>query len=162
MSPKKSPQRSNLPANAGTIRFYTKPGRHQANERAAGPHRFFDNSFLKIEIASKMPVAMDYVFDNLCARNKTAEEAVDVQAGLYHVIATIFCGVSGPKKKGGQRNPLKRLKTDKRIQGNPSFFPLIFLARIWIRLEKFGLAWKKFGNVSAPYSARRTASRHPR
>src|SRR5208283_889688 len=47
----------------------------------------------------------------------------------------------GQKRKyglGGRRNPLKRLVSDKRIQGNPSLFPLIFLARAWPDFARFG------------------------
>jgi hypothetical protein len=45
---------------------------------------------------------------------------------------------------GGQRNPLKRLNSDKEMQGNPS----LFLGKIWLALalalallgfEKFGI-----------------------
>jgi hypothetical protein len=51
----------------------------------------------------------------------------------------------GAKKKkclGGQRNPLKRLDSDKRIQGNQSFFLGLSLARLgWALLDlaKFGV-----------------------
>jgi hypothetical protein len=49
---------------------------------------------------------------------------------------------SGRKKScGGQRKPLKRLVSAKRIQGNPSPVPLIVLLRLgWILLDlaKFG------------------------
>jgi hypothetical protein len=50
---------------------------------------------------------------------------------------------------GSQRNSLKRLKTDKRIQGNPSFF-------LWFSLSGLGLALldlDKFGvNLEKRYS----------
>jgi hypothetical protein len=38
---------------------------------------------------------------------------------------------------GGQRKPLKRLDSDKGIQGNPSLFSLILFARDWPGLAGF-------------------------
>jgi hypothetical protein len=53
------------------------------------------------------------------------------------------CRPQGEKKAvGGQRKPLKRLVSAKRIQGNPSPFPLNSFSAfgwIWLDLAKFGL-----------------------
>jgi hypothetical protein len=42
------------------------------------------------------------------------------------------------KMARGQRNPLKRLKTDKRIQGNPSVFLCFSFVRAWLGFAGFG------------------------
>ena len=42
---------------------------------------------------------------------------------------------------GGQRNPLKRLVSDKRIQGKPSRF----LGKIWLGSASAWLGFEKFG-----------------
>jgi hypothetical protein len=42
---------------------------------------------------------------------------------------------------GGHDNPLKRLKTDKGIQGNQS----LFLGKIWLKLGLALLGFDKFG-----------------
>ena len=60
-------------------------------------------------------------------------------------------GPREPRKKnrlGGQRKPLKRLDSDKRIQGNPSLFlGFISLSLGWILLDlaQFGIGLEKRG-----------------
>jgi hypothetical protein len=47
-------------------------------------------------------------------------------------------GQERKKRPGGPRNPLKRLVSAKRIQGNQSFFSLIFLGWAWLGFAGFG------------------------
>jgi hypothetical protein len=56
-------------------------------------------------------------------------------------------GEKQKKRPGGQRKPLKRLDSDKGIQGNPSLFLGASLARLgWALLDlaKFAPAWASF------------------
>jgi hypothetical protein len=90
--------------------------------------------------------------------------ALRVRAGAYAIAAQCFHAGRGGAEiifgPGGRRKSLKRLKTDKEIQGKPSRFLgsiLLRLGSIWLDLAKFG--------TSLDYAARRNeqteASMHP-
>jgi hypothetical protein len=92
---------------------------------------------------------------------KTTAEAGNGFAHSLSVCVVDLVRHPRPEKKnrrGGSRNPLKRLISDKEIKGNPS----LFLCRIWLEL---GQAWLDFAEFGVSFENRagvRLRGRPPR